>query len=472
MIPHTASHGRPRVPPEKGLYAAGVLAVILAIYSGVTFASGGSRTDVVLPVAIVIALALTVMALTRFTLFVIVVLTVRAALDATKLAGGATDGGEQTGWSLLDPSTMLGVLFLLSCVAWLIVQGRRPAAERPHPALPVAAVTFLGASLLSLLGSRAPVVSVGEVSRIAAFVVMIFVVERLLADEPGLRMPLLCAVFASAVLPVLVTAYQVTTGDGLMDLDGLLRPTGTFWHPNALGMFCFMILIMSLALAWHVKGWGRAALVVLAAGLGSALLASAARGPWIACLAGLVVVGLLQDRRLIYGLVLVAGGVLAAVPSVLQRFSDLASTYTAGGLEANSLVWRFDHWIAALDLLPGNPVTGAGLGTTRLILYKEVHNDYLRALVETGVVGLLAYLGLLAALFDLARRALRVTDPRKGAPAVSLSRGTAVGFAGCVVAFSVSAMADNIMTAVVVMWYLAVFAGLAQRIVVAGKETP
>ncbi|MEZ0074726.1 O-antigen ligase family protein [Planotetraspora sp. GP83] len=468
MIPHTASHSRRRVPVEKGLVAAGLVAVVLAVYSGVVFASGGSRTAVVLPVALAMAVALTVVAFSRFTVFLVVVLVVRASLDATKLAsmGDTVDagGGQPTSSSLFDPSSMLGVLFICAGLAWLVVQERRLPEARPHPALPVAAAAFFGASLLSLLGSRAPAVSVGEVSRIGAFLIMIFVVERLVADDPSRTVPLLGAALVSGVIPVLVTIYQVVTGNGLVDLDGLMRPVGTFWHPNPLGEFCYTLLVMGVALLWHVRGRTRIALLLLLAGLGAALLATAARGAWIAALAGVVVVGLLQDRRVIYALGLIVAGVLVAVPSVLQRFSDLSQAYTPGGREANSLVWRLDHWFEAVDLLPDNPVTGIGLGTTRLVLYKEVHNDYVRALVESGVVGLLAYLGLLAALFVTARRALRVTSPRAGAPAVSLERGIAVGFTGCVVALSVSALSDNIMTAVAVMWYQAAFAGLALHI--------
>jgi O-antigen ligase len=469
MIPHSSPYGRPPAEFGRGLVAASAAATGLAAYSGIVFASGGQSAAVVLPVAAVLAAALAALAIARFGLFVIVVLAIRSSLDMTKLAAGPNSGG-QTGWSVLDPSTLLGMLLLVVGLAWLSVQGRRPAAERPHPALPVAAVGFVLAAALSLLGSVAPLISVGEVARVAAFVVMIFVVERLVAADPGLRGPLLCAVFGSAVLPVLATAYQVVTGNGLLDLDGLMRPVGTFWHPNALGMFCFMIMIMGVALLWHVSGRNRVMLALVVAGLGFALVATGSRGPWLAALAGLVVVGALQDRRVLLGIPIVVAGVLLAVPSVLSRFGELTTGYTDGGREANSLVWRLGHWIDGIGLLSGNPVTGVGLGTTRQLLFKEMHNDYLRALVESGVVGLLAYLGLLAALLVTARRALAATDPRRGAPRVDVSRGIAVGFAGCVVAFGVSALADNIMTAVVVMWYLAAFAGLAQRIAHPGEE--
>ncbi|GIH21843.1 hypothetical protein Aph01nite_01530 [Acrocarpospora phusangensis] len=441
-----------------GWIAAFAAAAALAAYSGIAFAVGEPRGTVVIPVAVALSLALGLIALTRFFVFVLIVLGVRASLDATKLAGSISpSGGGETAASWLDPSSMLGALFIVAGLAWLVAQGRR--AEPAPRLLPVAAGLFLVACVLSALGSLSLGTSAGEVVRIGAVLVMIFVVERL-ADQDPARIPqLLIAVFAAAVLPSLVTVQQLLTGDGLVELNGSLRPHGTFWHPNALGMFCHVLIIAGVAIFPHAGRNAKIAIGSVLALAGVALLGSGARGAMIAALAGLVVVGLLQNRRLLVGLGALVVAIVVAVPAVADRFADLAETRTEGGLEANSLVWRFDHWSQALDLLGLNPVTGTGLGTTRLLIYKEVHNDYLRALVESGLLGLVTYLGLLAALVITAVRALRATGPAGG-----LERGCAVAFAGCVMALLVSAISDNAMTSVVVMWYFAVFAGIAARL--------
>ncbi|WP_214103543.1 O-antigen ligase family protein [Acrocarpospora catenulata] len=439
-----------------GWTAVFVAAAVLAVYSGIAFASGESRATVVIPVAVALSLALGVVALTRFYVFVLIVLGVRASLDATKLAGSISpSGGGETAASWLDPSSMLGALFLVAGLAWLVAQGRRTAGAS-QPLLPVAAGAFLVACLLSTLGSLYLNTSLGEVVRIGAVLIMIFVVARLVAEDPARLPGLLVAVFAAAVLPALVTIQQLLTGEGLVELNGSLRPHGTFWHPNALGMFCYVLIVAGVAIFPHVATRARIGIAAVLALTGVALLGSGARGAMIAALAGLVVVGLLQNRRLLLGLFALVVAVVIAVPGVVARFADLTETRTEGGLEANSLVWRFDHWGQALDLLGLNPITGTGLGTTRLLIYKEVHNDYLRALVESGLLGLVTYLGLLAALVVTAYRALRATRPDGG-----LERGCAVAFAGCTAALLVSAISDNAMTSVVVMWYFAVFAGIA-----------
>ncbi|RAY11393.1 hypothetical protein DPM19_30685 [Actinomadura craniellae] len=431
-------------PIPRAVWWAGGLAAGAAAYTGVQVASGAPRAATVLPLALAGAAALGWLALTRFFHFVLAVLVLRSALDAVKLGGALDTSREATVSGLLDPGTILGVLFVVAGTAWLAVQGPGGAAGR---ALPWAMLGLLGATALGAVGSRAAGASAGEVMRVAALVVMLLVVRRLVADDPGRREPLLLAVFAAAVLPVLTTVHQVGTGNGLVDVHGVLRAHGTFWHPNMLGIFCALLLVMGVALLPHVPALPRAGLFLLGAGLGFALVFSYARGAWLALALGLVVVALLQDRRILVGLAAAGAVVLVAVPSVTARLSDLSDP-------AGSLSWRFEHWGRALDLVGANPVTGVGPAAARALLGREVHNDYLRALVETGLVGLLACLALLAALALTARRALR--EARS-----PLARGVAVGFAGCVAALALFAVADNVLTSVAVLWYLLVFAGIA-----------
>ncbi|WP_131742777.1 O-antigen ligase family protein, partial [Actinomadura roseirufa] len=323
-------------------------------------------------------------------------------------------------------------------------------------------VALAGAAALSTLGGRTAATAAGEVMRLAAMAVMLLVVERLVADDPNRRGPLLGAAFASAVAPVVMTAVQLGTGHGMINVHGLLRPHGTFWHPNVLGVYCALMLTMAAGLLPHLETRHRGALGVLATGLGVGLVAGYARGAWLAALAGLVVVALLTDRRILAVLGVAVLVPIIAVPSVRDRITDLGDA--SPGASESSLTWRFEHWSEVLHLIGGNPVTGIGPGTARAALGKEVHNDYLRALAETGVVGLLAYLALLAALVLTARAALlATTDPRRAgpAPARSIERGVAVGFAGTVAVVAVFALADNVMTTVAVQWYLAAFAGIA-----------
>ena len=85
----------------------------------------------------------------------------------------------------------------------------------------------------------------------------------------------------------------------------------------------------------------------------------------------------------------------------------------------------------------------------------EPHNDFIRAYVETGLVGLAFYTCMLVALVGNARRAVQ------RAPRSTLEGGVAAGALGCAVCFVLDSMAANVMSNVVSLWYLIAFAAAA-----------
>ena len=189
------------------------------------------------------------------------------------------------------------------------------------------------------------------------------------------------------------------------------------------------------------------------------------RSAWVAAVIGLVAVAWI-GRRKILGLALVVSVVvgLIAVPTIRQRFADLASvaggtTVNAQGNTSNSLAWRFDYWGQVLPLALQNPVTGIGLKMSAFMTdqAKEPHNDFLRALVETGIVGGLAYFFLLTSMVMVARQALKKSGP-------GFDRSIAVGFAGCVIAFVLISIVSNVITEVIVLWYYVAFAAAAYAV--------
>ena len=176
--------------------------------------------------------------------------------------------------------------------------------------------------------------------------------------------------------------------------------------------------------------------------LGAALLASWSRGGWLGALAGVGVVIALRTRGTValavvgVALLLAASGPLAAVvpAPVAERFADLPEFVGVSSdpvvqqigifrqpvTDANfAVLERLAHWEAARRMWVGSPWLGIGTGNYAVV-YPEVnirrwqeplghaHNIYLNTLAETGLIGLLAFLGfwLSAALF-VARCAFR-----------------------------------------------------------------
>ena len=93
----------------------------------------------------------------------------------------------------------------------------------------------------------------------------------------------------------------------------------------------------------------------------------------------------------------------------------------------NSLLWRLGLWDYALRIYPERPVFGSGIGTfLEYVDYLQgfnAHQTWVGLLIETGLVGTLAFLGLLLVvgreLLRAARRAVPEERPvAQGAVAV------------------------------------------------------
>jgi O-antigen ligase len=300
-----------------------------------------------------------------------------------------------------------------------------------------------------------------DVVRLATVLVLVLVMAQLLVTERAIH-TMLTAVFISAIVPIGVGVWQHYHGVGLK-IGGFVRTYATFQHPNPFAIYLCLLTIVGVAVWGKVRGWERIGLSVILIGLFVNLLFTYTRSAWIATVMGVLVVGIIQSKRL---LALMWIGVIAiaiAVPSASARFQDLGTATRASGASGNSLIWRFEYWKQALQL-GGNPITGLGLGAVSAITdqAKEPHNDFIRAFVETGIIGLAAYIWMLLAMVALARRALKTA-------AAGFPRAVAAGFAGSLAAFILLSAVSNVITQLVVLLYFAAFAACAWA---AGRLVP
>jgi hypothetical protein len=71
------------------------------------------------------------------------------------------------------------------------------------------------------------------------------------------------------------------------------------------------------------------------------------------------------------------------------NLSDMYDTGDCSGL------WRISHWRTCIDVIAdantAQLLCGYGIGSSSLLMYKVPHNDYLRVLMEQGIIGLILY---------------------------------------------------------------------------------
>ena len=395
-----------------------------------------------------------------------IVIALRSSLDIARpdLGNNGAAGIGTAAASGLDPAGALAVLFMVCSLFWFMAR-RMGKATSPAPSSHrIALFAFAVTGYLSVIASARPFVSLLEAIRISAVAVMLAVLEVLLKDRLAVKR-LLVAIYASAILPVGLTLFYIVLRKPQFESGGFGRFEGTFSQPNPFAIYLTMLIVMGAALLPYLKPRIRVLMVVFIAAGVVCLYHTYTRSAWVAAIIGVTAVAII-GRRKVLGAVLFASLVigLLAVPTISERFADLASvaggsTVNANGNTSNSLEWRFSYWGEVLPLADANPVTGIGLKMSSFLTdqAKEPHNDFLRAYVETGVVGTLAYIALLLSMMVVARKGLKHSGP-------GFDRGIAVGFAGCVIAFVLISVVSNVITEVIVLWYYVAFAAAAYAV--------
>ena len=251
------------------------------------------------------------------------------------------------------------------------------------------------------------------------------------------------------------------------------------FSPNLVGGMVGVLIPVTVA--QFLFGRGRVARLLAGAAsvlLGLALVLSQSRGALIGVGLAFVVMGVLRDRR--FWLVVFAAGLIAGAATYqigLQR----TVAFLSGSTSVESIHGRFEVWERAIYMIQDFPFTGIGLGTFEKVtplLYPlftigpdagvpHSHNVYLQAGVEYGLPGMVAFMGVLAALVLTGWSGVR-------AARTSAWHGLAIGLLGALVVFMVHGLLDAV-TAVsaktaVLVWALLGLMTATSRFLTAGDE--
>lgn len=404
--------------------------------AGLGPAVGGA---LIVVLGLLFALAAAVVAAVRFEWFLIGILALRPVLDLAKHGGN----------SLLDPSTAIGVVFILASCSWLYRRWRAGELLRPSPgtlALAVLAAMFAA----SVAGSGHVVASAAATLRVMAGVLMFAVLEQLLPGRPQLARRVLAAALGSALVPLMLGAYQALTASAAYAFTDVSRVQGTFVHPNPFATYLATILLAAIAVWPALQGRLQLAAGGLVVASGTLLILTYTRSSWLGALVG---VGYLVTRRrrgMVIPLVVLTAAVVLAVPSVSVRIMDLSKAAPVAGVPSNSLSWRVGYWERLLPLADRNPLSGVGLETVQLNSPEKLqpHNVFVQTYVETGAFGLAALLAAIMAMAaTLRRRRQRSGDGLDG----SLAHA-AIAIGLCLL---VTMLSDNLLTQTTVYWYFA-----------------
>ena len=293
--------------------------------------------------------------------------------------------------------------------------------------------------------------------------------------------------FLALPIPLIVTIHQIFTGGGRV-IQTIPRVFGTFVHPNHLAAF----LVLFFALTWYmlIVSKRKVLLAILLFTEAFALVFTVTFGGYIVFLiiASLLFASRLAPRRLKILLCcavavfiitflwtpqcrrkasLFKPGVAAAT---LQKATPVVIIETFGvpvpsDAPKDSFSWRLENWGRLYKVWEKRPFIGWGLQMSAAVnpyISSKTqkgyapHNDYLKFLVETGLVGLLGYL-----LFALSCALIFWSEFRR-----SKDRQIKIllyVIVSVFIAFQIGALADNYSNFTAVQWYFWAAAAAALR---------
>jgi O-antigen ligase len=250
-------------------------------------------------------------------------------------------------------------------------------------------------------------VSIREWLRIFSFLMIYLMVMQLKGRIAPQKVT--TSFFLALVVPLSFALSQV--------LRGLPRVDGTLGHPNNFSTFTILFLILAL---WKLSCADKKAPWLLMTGVMVFFMVGSKSMTGLAMLGVFAIVYFLPRLRASYILwgiifsVAVVGLFLSSdygqgrieelyMTPILNRDMDWSyalSIQLSDSADANSFNWRIAQWTFLLKEWSLRPMLGYGLGTTFevSIFNKEAHGDYIRALVETGIVGLGAFMVLLGGI--------------------------------------------------------------------------
>ena len=221
--------------------------------------------------------------------------------------------------------------------------------------------------------------------------------------------PLTVALMQTILPPSLLPSIFVFGGGDEPTLEKASRINGTLGHPNTFATF----LLLFIGLTWWKLGHSRKRLPWLIL-LGLLAFFYVSTKALFSLLMLIVFVLVLTSPKLniinlLGGIVFVAivVGLFASTEFGQERLASIANTpllnpdidisraILLSQGDNNSFNWRLSQWYMLMKAWQQYPILGYGLGLSKQVAGNGFlpHNDYVRTLVEQGIVGMVSFIG-------------------------------------------------------------------------------
>jgi O-antigen ligase/polysaccharide polymerase Wzy-like membrane protein len=255
---------------------------------------------------------------------------------------------------------------------------------------------------------------------------------------------------AYLLVGLLIWAGVISAGVGIV--QAVIHPEG-FWYrygihgslSNLMTYAQILMLVTCMGFSWAILNPHRSRILIWVGLIlmGFAILLTLNRQSWLGLI--LAMTFILFNKKKIYSLIPVIFAILVFIlgPQTLKNRIE-----TMTNLKDYSVNERFVMWKAGWDILKDHPWTGCGFKCQFVIAdqypehpilrkYTHMHNSPIQLAVDTGILGLTAWISIWIGFF------LSLTRQLKHIPKTSLEYFIALGSGAAVIAFLVAGMFEN-----------------------------
>lgn len=341
-------------------------------------------------------------------------------------------------------------------------------------------IVFIFIYALSALTSLSMMTSIKIAMLIISFILLYFVIINSITTKKQLD-----AMFAIFVgIGVIISLYGIyqyvfagtfassSFVDKEMFQDITTRVSGTFDNPNVMGEYLLLVIPVALTYFFNWKGWFRKVISLGILGIMVICLAlTYSRGCYLGIAACVGIFLLLVNLKFI--LFLLAG--LLAVPFVLPK-SIMNRLTSIGNTSDSSTSYRVSIWKGAIDMIKDYWYRPIGQGTAAFnsiypfysysgVGAEHSHNLFLQLLIETGIVGAGAFIGILFKFYQYLCSGLKLSENKE----ISIK---IIAFISGITGFLIQSLFDNTWynNRIVLIFWIFIALGVATRNFINRKE--
>lgn len=306
-------------------------------------------------------------------------------------------------WSIAGAQTAVGV-GLLAWLTRMVISGRIDFVRTPLN-LPI--LIYLVTQAISVAVSPYKALSLRALGE-EWLVLIFFLIINNVQQEQKVKKLLVILISVSSLVGLYAiwqhySGMDLYRGASLEQKGNVFSSLGFFDHHLTFGGYYMLVFLLASVLLLDKKRWGFFRILDFLSPviLGFSLLFSYARSAWLGAAAGMVAFGFLKGRRFVFYLIL--GAILLCLlvyviePTSWERVKEI--NLSKDRPEST----RIRLWQTSFNMIKDKPILGIGLGNFDRLFdrYKvegfyditcHPHNDFLNVAVNSGLLGLLAYL--------------------------------------------------------------------------------